>query len=862
MRVRRELGAAALATLGFGLAGPAAARADLPPPAPRAAVGAKTPRAPGSALPTPSPPATSPTPPAGATGGAATPGTTIPGPVLGSDPNAQNGSLGGPGPLVANGLGSPTCRDARARAQISAAARGNCATSGVAESQAPLQNYQFDVHIDTGLTGFSPLRLVQDLLLTPVWMAVVWLTHVAVVALEWCFSLDLLGSSTLDSVTRGLQAMRDALTTPWLGPVLALAAIAVLYNGIVRRRVVDTLGQVALLLTMMSCGLWLIADPAGTVGAASGLANEASLGALGAAATGDPNHPLRSLDDALRPLFATAVTGPWCYLEFGNVAWCREPGRLDPALVAAARAVVAHDRAAASTAAQRRTVAVEADEVGRATTNGDLFLALPSDGPRRNSINADAANPSLLRTLCGSDTATSCSAATGPQAEFRTDKGTWARLGGLLLIVIGATGMFAVIGFICLRLIGAALLALLYLLLAPVVVLAPAVGDAGRDAFRRWALRLLGAVIAKLVYAVFLGVVLLMVRVLAELGALGWWTQWLLLSVFWWLVFANRHRVLENVIHERAEQTRRGSLANRLFATRQAIKLATPSAKAARSVVRRGSERLRHLSERVGRGAKLPEKRRHEAALAEQVVGTLETDHVAAAATVARASAIELELGEQRIRLDRLRGARGRAVGSGDRRRAVSLQRRERAVGGRIDAAERELAAARAAVPVGAENRRRTGLVHDAAQRSARAEWLDHEAELRPLLAPATDRRTGRRDYANLAPLTGLTQSQYAGLGEAARRRTRLVIDRKLEKRRELANEIQRLTSRAAPHAGQRRRPPGPPPDPRPPRRQVSHRERQFARRPSHDEGDSRPRRRRPASADDPSARGRDRFDR
>ena len=93
--------------------------------------------------------------------------------------------------------------------------------------------------------------------------------------------------------------MRDALTTPWLAPVLAIAAVAALYNGIVRRRVVDTFGQLALLLAMMAGGLWLIADPIGTVGAASRLVNEASLGAARSGGDRRPEPPVRSLDDAL-----------------------------------------------------------------------------------------------------------------------------------------------------------------------------------------------------------------------------------------------------------------------------------------------------------------------------------------------------------------------------------------------------------------------------------------------------------------------------------------------------------------------------------------------------------------------------------
>jgi hypothetical protein len=777
------------------------------------------------------PAAAAPVPPVAPVGTAAAGG----GPALGPDPAAQSTSLSGPGPLVANGLGSPTCRRV---GELSAVARADCAASGVAVAPAPIENYQFDVHIDVGIFDGRSDSVVQDVLLKPVWMAVVWLTDVAVVGLEWCFSLDLLGSGALGPVTRGLQSMRDALTTPWLVPVLAIAAVAVVYNGIVRRRVVDTIGQFALLMAMMIGGLWVIADPGGTVGEASQLVNQASLGVLGAAAAADPDHGIRSLDDGLRPLFDAAVTGPWCYLEFGNVGWCRDPSRLDPDLVATARQVVASDRAAATSASQRRQVSGEATLIGRARTNGELFLALPANGPGRNSINADATDPSLLHTLCGGDDAGSCPADTGPQAEFRTKAGTAARTGGLLLIVAGSAGMFALVGFICLRLLGAALLALLYLLLAPVAVLAPALGDGGRDVFRRWSMRLLGAVLAKLIYSVFLGVALLMARILSDLDRLGWWTQWLLIAAFWWIAFTHRHRLLETVIHERAESGRQASLASKLFATRQAIKLATPPAKMLRGSARRGTERVRNLPQRVLGPVRRRGNAQRGEELAEQVARTLDRDHAAAVASVAHAPERELELAGLRTRRDQIARAQRDPGLAANPRRALSLQRRRRDTEARIQSGERELSPARATATAGEQRRRATGVVHDEAQRARRAELLDREAEIRPRLAGRKDRRVGRRDYENLATLIGPGRETYRRMSEPERRQAQLAMDRELESRRVLNKKLAAKPGRPAPARGREKF--AGHGDPRPSRRPVSRRERQFDRRPSHRDADYR----------------------
>ena len=76
------------------------------------------------------------------------------------------------------------------------------------------------------------------------------------------------------------------------------------------------------------------------------------------------------------------------------------------------------------------------------------------------------------------------------------------------------------------------------------MVLAPALGEGGRALFRRWAGQLLAAVVSKLLFSFLLGVVLAVLGILASLRALGWWTQWLLMSAFWWGAYLRRHQAL------------------------------------------------------------------------------------------------------------------------------------------------------------------------------------------------------------------------------------------------------------------------------------------------------------------------------
>jgi hypothetical protein len=227
------------------------------------------------------------------------------------------------------------------------------------------------------------------------------------------------------------------------------------------------------------------------------------------------------------------------------VGWCREAGRLDPRLRAAALKIAAKQLHCTDSCKQgsseREALERRARLLREADTNGAIFLALPANGPDRNAISEEG---SLLRVLCEAPSATGCHGPTAAQAEFRTEGSTWARVGGLLLILAGASGMLLLIGFIAARLLAAAVLSLVLLLIAPAIVLSPALGPAGRRAFQRWAALLLGAVVSKLVFAFLLGVVLAVGAILAGLSVLGWWTQWLLSASFWWGVLARRRALI------------------------------------------------------------------------------------------------------------------------------------------------------------------------------------------------------------------------------------------------------------------------------------------------------------------------------
>jgi len=727
----------------------------------------------------------------------------------GGTPQAQSD------PLVSNGLGSPTCKGALG-GELPQAARDNCETSGFVAAPAPTENYGLDVHIESGLFGLSGggPRIVQDMIVTPLWLAVVWAVHALVVMLEWSFTIDLLDSSAATEAGRGLRQIQARVTEPWLPIALAMASVLALYHGLIRRRVAQTLGEAVLMGVMMVAGLGVIANPTGTVGVLGRWANEASIGTLAAAARGAPTSPGRALGSSLGTLFETAIEVPWCYLEFGDVGWCREPSRLDPRLRAAALRIAAQEAGQAKCqpssgplaactptgGAQARALARSAQLLRAARSNGAIFLALPANGPARNSISEQG---SLLRTLCQSSEATNCSGPTAAQAEFRTNGGTWSRLVGLVLIAGGLLGMLLLLGSVALRLLTSSIFSLLYLLLAPAMVLTPAFGERGRAAFRRWATHLLGAVVSKLLFSFLLGIVFAVVALLSNLTALGWWTQWLLTSAFWWGAYMRRHEAFGAAAGAVSDAGSAGErVRHRSVLRRRSGVLETRKGMA---VARWAKGKLsKQASEVEAPGRAQAGRERARAQADEQVTRTLAGEHRDAHARAGAAAAIQRRLALRRAQLERVARERAIALSGGDRRRAAELGHRGDLVRGEIEREQEALKAAQRLVRDGEHAQRRTGTVHTPERRGAQERFLDAQAALP---ASTQARRGGaRRDYAALAGLAGYGQGEYERLDPRRQRSARLEVDRELALRKELGEAARTLAGGDTVPLGRRER--------------------------------------------------------
>ncbi len=730
---------------------------------------------------------------------------------------AGEGLAGVGDPLVSNGLGSPLCRAGTGEGELSSQAVSDCRTSGFEAGPVPTGNYGFDVHINTGVTKVNADldNYLQDLLQLG-WTVLVALVHGLIVMFEWCYTIDLLRSGAMSGVARALGTMRVTLTQPWIALVLAIAAVLALYHGLVRRRVAETVGQALTMLAMMAGGLWVIVNPLGTVGALGEISNQVSLGTLGAVAGGTPGHPDRTLAESMRDLFSGAIEGPWCFMEFGSVGWCTNPSERDRRLYAAGLKIAAAEQARIGCrtgpetievggglgpcvppgSAQARALSYSAELLRGAQTNRDLFLALPANGLERNSIN-DAGT--LFNVLCGGDEEP-CKGPTAAEAEFRTQGGTWWRCMGLFFIWLGLLGLILTLGFIVLHLLGGATGSLLYLLLAPVAVLAPALGDGGRAAFRTWLTRLLGAVVSKTIFSFLLGVVLLMERVLTvDLTVLGWFTQWLLVSTMWWGAYLQRHHVLGYVQGTPGRTHEVRSLARRVSGA-----LETPRA------IARGGGRVKDKLSKPPPSVEQRQQRarasreRAEKEMEEQVLHTLEPEHSDARATVDEATEIQTRISAKRAQQERVTREQAKAQAGGNTRRTIELENRARRVGGEVEDEQERLNTARGKVDDGKKAHKASGKAYTRAQSEERARFLGEQAALPA--AGARAKSGERRDYAAMAGLAGYGRREYKQLDARSRRAARLEIDRELALRKELSRAAQDPTTEGEASLGDRER--------------------------------------------------------
>ena len=473
---------------------------------------------------------------------AAAPSTTPP-PPLAAAPSAPPVDSSYVDPARDLGATSPSCGYT-----LDAEGRRGCRRAGTPLHAYPLSSYGLDVRAgfslsDPGRTFMSALQSIG----AGIWMGLLYLVQGVLLLLEWALSLDLTNQAMPDA-RRALERLhRDAFGEPWLLAAISVAGVWGIWRGLVQRRATETMVGLAATVALIVAGMVLIAKPGETVGRAAQITNEGAISVLAVAVTGRPGEPRTALTGALRGVFDATVRDPWCALQFGSVDHCR--ARTGDA----SRPTVADVWLSYPAQSWERDRLQKLTATGKQDDGGGLLDAaggLLGIGDDRKLPDASAA---LVRKA-------------PERARMQEAGGTFPRLALLGMVTIGLSGAVALFAYIGLRLLLASAMTLLLLLIAPAMLMAPALGESGRATFVAWFKRLVGAILAKLIYGVFLAVVLVAGRVFAGLD-LGWFGTWLILASFWWGVFLKRDELIGFVTSgaPRHEGTKLGNTLSQAF---------------------------------------------------------------------------------------------------------------------------------------------------------------------------------------------------------------------------------------------------------------------------------------------------------
>lgn len=434
----------------------------------------------------------------------------------------------------------------------------SCQFFGSVQHDFPFGNYGIDNNVEVDFwnkdfwSGEAPFKSAIQWICVQIWQILIWLLKMTLLLLSWAFARDPFAIAMGD-LERALKSLHEnVLGTEWTLVALAIAGLWGVWNGLIRMKFIQTIGGLAATVLLMIGALWIIYDPDSTLGFLNQQANDASLGIVSVAATGSLDHPAQRFGELQRGIFGEVAEKGWCALQQSSVEYCNADGNKD------------------------------------GIRNMDVWLAFAPGSPERAALYAatkgqEVPDPRSLWGQFEDWTVSHLSPISKVREEARqrrhretapqrvadlVDKnpsgvaiqgkdGTFTRVGLLAILAFGMLGAIALFLWIGVRLIGAAVISLLLLVLAPLMMLVAAFGEEGRARFGNWVKALVGAVLAKLIYALVLAVVLLISRILADLpldpdqrrGEVNWTDDnflgsWLLQAVFWWAVLIRRDRLL------------------------------------------------------------------------------------------------------------------------------------------------------------------------------------------------------------------------------------------------------------------------------------------------------------------------------
>jgi len=437
----------------------------------------------------------------------------------------------------------------------------------------PLDHYALDQHftaISASLTGgvdaSGLLPMLAYFFAGLLWVATSFLANTLITFFSFAFSLDLVngssqtgGAGALGPVSAAIHSIySNVFGGPWLVLAITVVGIWAMWEALVQRRYSETAGALGLSLIYVVLALFFVAQPATTIGSASGWTNQMSVAFLSIADHGSPSGGTQAKEGAADQLFELLVFKPWAVLEFGGLEHCVLSGTgsegEDP--VSAPVRPLSSNPSRDAQLARRLQSGTEVTADGKVCVNNANkyarhFLSFGLETDERNS-EYEALNHGDSSEVPEADKERKgyrLGVADKPATDAMEAGGQYQRLLLALVVFCGELGAFLLLGSLSVGIILAQVLLLLLLAFAPVALVAAVIPGRGHAFFKGWLEKLAGYLLRKAAYSLILAVLLAVAGALASAtSAMGWLMSFGLQALFFWAVFLQRKSLSESLI--------------------------------------------------------------------------------------------------------------------------------------------------------------------------------------------------------------------------------------------------------------------------------------------------------------------------
>lgn len=390
----------------------------------------------------------------------------------------------------------------------------------------PLSAYGLDYHVDpidvnlgfNADVGNIPAWTMQFLTKMGA-LVLLWAVRLVIEFFSWAFSVDLLTDKVLEPLGQAVQQLHNGpLGGQWLSLGILFFAAYVIKKGLAERQPNKVGGAVVVMLVASAIALAFINAPKQTIGKGAEWANGLSLAVLGI-----PTDPLATEPKGTETkqaignhLFDRYFVDPWKVLQFGGLRHCVDTSRKDadgfPKWVDPydpTRDICRDHQRYANAYLQHPVGSDERTEVYEAIRDGES----PWD-------KADA------------------SAVDIQQASLADQ-----RLGTLFLIGLGLLFPLFLLGWLALATLAVQLVAMFLWMLAPIMVILALIPGRGHSLFWTWLQTLGVALFVKVLFALALGTLVTISRVVAGSG-LPWLQAFVLVTALFAILWACRKMLL------------------------------------------------------------------------------------------------------------------------------------------------------------------------------------------------------------------------------------------------------------------------------------------------------------------------------